>query len=271
MRTGPLPWPQARSGGLHALPRRSALAFLLAVAGTAALPADAAAEVLVSNLGQVAFEEEEESSRISQRFDTGTNRHGYRLASVSIVSKDAEGDSFEAAVCTVTGDDQPTDDCTALTAPVSFAAGTLTFTAPPNHWLAKKKRYAVVLTPASGATVTYDTTRFDGQTGLPGWNIAGEFRVEGESGWEEAYLSRSLRMRLDGATSTTSPDIEPTGVPVISGTPLVGRELSAEGHLRHRAARLRRPPRHVDRARGRAPRAQELSRPPPRRPAAHPR
>ena len=205
-----------------------AAAVALAVSGTTALSQDEQTVVLVANLGKLTNVDLETSSRVSQRFDTGSNLHGYLLTSVRVISEDLEGDAFSAELCGVNEDDGPTGSCTALTAPASFEKGHVVFTAPSNTWLAKDRRYAVVLTPAAGRTITYGTVRVDSQSGLPGWNLAGEFRLQDGPLWVADPESRTLRMRLEGAQSSTSPNIAPTGLPTISGIAQVGQELSAD-------------------------------------------
>ena len=80
---------------------------------------------LVSNLDQ---EGDDSTSGIrprAQAFTTGPSPGGYELDRVEVNSEDAEGDEFTVSVCAVDSSNHPTDTCTDLAAPGSFAAGTL--------------------------------------------------------------------------------------------------------------------------------------------------
>ena len=81
----------------------------------------------------------------AQAFTTGAT--GATVSSVEIISADAEGDEFDLSLCTTSSNDRPTSTCTPLTAPSSFAAGTLVFTAPANTTLDPTTTYAVLITP----------------------------------------------------------------------------------------------------------------------------
>ena len=149
------------------------------------------------------------SSQGAQRFTTGPYEHGYTLSTVDVVSRDAEGDSFEAKVCTVDDDDHPTSTCTDLAAPGTsgFAAGTITFYAPANYVLEAETTYTVVLTTHSegGETVTYGLTTADGEDAgkADGWSIADTQETWGTSlnppDWVTSGSGRSFRIAIKGS------------------------------------------------------------------------
>ena len=126
------------------------LAPLLALSGALALPATAQAQTettLVSNIGQSATYHINSEKGFAQSFTTGSNASGYTLTGVDVVSASTTG--FTVQVCeTATGNGYPTSsDCTALTAPGTFAVGTMSFTAPATTALVQDTTYAVVLIP----------------------------------------------------------------------------------------------------------------------------
>ena len=88
---------------------------------------------LVSNSSQPpATTVDMRTNAFAQAFTTGNHSAGYPLSSVEVVSQDAESDEFTVAVYTVDDDGHPATLHAPLTAPDSFAAGTLVFTAPAN-------------------------------------------------------------------------------------------------------------------------------------------
>ena len=189
-----------------ALARRAWVAVsCLGLLGAIALPTAAQAQgvtTLVSNIGQGSTTTRDAGVHHAQRFTTGSHGTGYTLSSVDVVYDDAEGDSFAAQVCTVDADGHPTSTCTDLTAPGSFAAGTITFTAPTNTVLAPGTTYTVVLTrPSSGvAANTYGFTTADGEDAgqAAGWSIANTFEYWNENlepdNWATSASGRSLRI-----------------------------------------------------------------------------
>ena len=127
----------------HRKPLRLAAPALL-LAALAVGPAAAQTTVtLVSNTGQTndAFLDSRVNRKAAQGFTTGSNAASYTLSSIDIVSEDFEGDSFTAAVHTVNASGQPDTLVASLTSPASFAAGTLTFTAPVGTTLAASTGY----------------------------------------------------------------------------------------------------------------------------------
>ena len=168
------------------------------------------AETLVSNIGQGSTLTSEFSRPGAQRFTTGPYEYGYTLSTVDVVSADAEGDSFEAKVCTVDGDNHPTSTCWSLAAPGksdAFAAGTITFDAPLSTVLEAETTYTVVLTThsESGEEVTYGLTTADGEDAgkADGWSIADTQETWGESlvppDWVTSGSGRSFRIAIKGS------------------------------------------------------------------------
>ena len=161
--------------------------------------------LLVSNL-DVDGDDNDTTARIAQRFNTGENPGGYTLTTVEVSYADSQGDTFAAMVCTVVGADQPTSTCTELTPPSTFTAGLITFTAPAATELIASTKYTLVLTPETGKTLTYNATAYDAEDSdsLPNWNIAGEYRYESGSTWEEQPESEALQIRLKGQLVTST-------------------------------------------------------------------
>ena len=165
--------------------------------------------LLVSNL-DLDGDDNDTTARIAQRFNTGQNPGGYTLTTVEVSYADSEGDTFAAMVCTVVGADQPTSTCTELTPPSTFTAGLITFTAPAATELIASTKYTLVLTPETGKTLTYSATAYDTEDSdsLPNWNIAGEYRYESGSTWEQQPDSEALQIRLKGQlVASTLPEL----------------------------------------------------------------
>ena len=110
------------------------------------LPPDTS-PTLVSNAGQGVNRAFSISQDRSQAFTTSA---GATLSSVEIISKDNQRDDVAVSLCTVDGSNHPTSDCTVLTAPPSFAAGTLVFRAPANTTLAANTTYSLLVTSPGG-------------------------------------------------------------------------------------------------------------------------
>ena len=162
--------PVARRGLVRSA-RALTAAALLALTGALFLPASAEAQAvttLVSNTGQGTYSENFRRA-MSQRFTTGSNEDGYTLTGVDVASASSTG--FTAKVCGVdsSDDNRPTSTCTNLTAPGTFAVGTMSFTAPADTLLMKETTYAVVVT----ALATNTPGSADMWTGVAqGWGLA---------------------------------------------------------------------------------------------------
>ena len=212
------------------------LATGLSMASAALLTTAAQAQTsdvtLVSNIGQHTNGNHGREEPLAQRFDTGAHALGYLLKSVTVEFLSTETGSVSAKVCTVTGSDQPTSTCTDFTAPSSPQGGNRTFTAPGDGmFLAPSTKYAVVLTPGDTSTDTYYRTTandLEDSGKLPGWNIAGEYRVYNGTSWVGDDASHALKIRLRGSVvRTAGPNANATGAPDITGPAQVGGRLRA--------------------------------------------
>ena len=157
-------------------PRTDDRSLLLRVNGAArtAPPPPPPTVTLISNENQTPRSDFGVASQSStyQLFTTGSNPGGYTLTSVDIVSADGEGDDFTMEICGTSGGN-PNETCTALTAPGSFAAGTLTFTASPAISLSMGTTYALKTTGGeNGLTLASVNTGGEDAGGAAGWSIA---------------------------------------------------------------------------------------------------
>ncbi len=186
---------------------------------------------LVSNLNQGNVDNHDTFS-VAQPFTTGS---AARLSGVDIVSADAEGDGFSAKVCTTDASGDPTNSCTTLTAPSSFAAGTLRFTAPAGTVLTASTTYAVVVNrtvQGGNVSVNYGGTYANGEDAgkADGWSIANAFRVRINNAWVVHTFGggKALRMAISGVIAdTTAPSLSSAAVPA-PGDKL---ELTFDGDL----------------------------------------
>ena len=144
----------------------------------------------------------------SQAFTTGAA--GATLSSVEIISEDPEGDDVAVSLCMVDGSSHPTSDCTALTAPSSFAAGTLVFTAPANKTLAANTTYALLVASPGGQFLKLDATISNSEDagGATGWSIADDFDDKtGSNVWDANSSSASLRITIKGTITASAPTV----------------------------------------------------------------
>ena len=145
----------------------------------------------------------------SQAFTTGVA--GATLSSVEIISQDSQGHAAAVSLCTVDGSNHPTSSCTPLTAPSSFAAGTLVFTAPANTTLAANTTYSLLVATLGGQSVNLDATLSEGEDagGATGWSIADTFDAETSTNVWVANNNTSLRITIKGtlAADTTAPRV----------------------------------------------------------------
>ena len=175
----------------------------------------------VSNIGQGSDDDDSSSMGRAQTFTTGSRTGGYTLISVDIVSEDAQGDSFTANITTVDeGTDLPVARHTTLTAPASFTAGTITFTAPAYTVLEPNTTYGVSI--ISSGSVTLDTTLSNREDSgrTSGWSIANTSHVL-DNGWAETTDGESIRIAISGPANPAR------GAPTITGTAQVGETLTA--------------------------------------------
>ena len=173
----------------------------------------------------------------AQSFTTGPQAGGYTVTSVEIVSEDAEGDAFSAAIYTTNASGHPVSEVAALAPPSSFAAGTLTFTAPANTTLAASTTYTVVIVKNDsrlGVDITLDSTTSNAEDfgGATGWSIGNgihlQYALDGT--WLQHTYNQAIRIAVKGTTTftpTLPPNDPATGAPAITGTAQVGETLTA--------------------------------------------
>ena len=192
-------------------PAWAALSLLAGLLGLLALLSPVAAQT-VTTLVSNATKGSDASSNITgdraQAFTTGAA--GATLSSVEIISEDPEGDDVAVSLCTVDGSGYPTSDCTALTAPSSFAAGTLVFTAPANTTLAANTTYSLLVVSPGGSNLTLDATFSNSEDagGATGWIIADDFDYKtGSNAWDANSSSASLRITIKGTITASVPTV----------------------------------------------------------------
>ena len=202
---------------------------------------------LVSNIGQSNPGTVGQTVDNAQRFTTGSNSAGYVLTGIDVVSADPQGDSFNVSVCEVNSSGFPTSDCTQLTAPGSFAAGTLAFTASPGIPLMNGTTYTIVLIVVD-QRVSYGITSSDGEDpgAADGWslqNASDQFsRV---LGWQ-SQGTHSFRVAIKGYANTPADDTAPTvSSATVDGTSLVitfDENLAAATNLANSAFTVKKTP-----------------------------
>ena len=172
-------------------------------------------QALVSNIGQTAVDRSSTLDR-AQRFTTGSNAAGYTLASIVIISADTQSDDDAVAVWTVGSDGFPDTLHAMLTAPTSFAAGTLAFTAQPNTTLDATTTYAVVIQSPGGNLLVLGKTSSDNEDpgAAAGWSIHNAFDFKNSLGnWGTTSTSLSLRLAVKGSPRTTTVAATAPGAP----------------------------------------------------------
>ena len=155
----------------------------------------------VKNLAQSSDDSVGSSGRIAQAFTTGSHTAGYRLSGIDVDSQDSAGDSFTAAVYTADASGHPDTLVANLTAPGSFAAGVLAFTAPTGTTLTAGTTYAVVFDPGSN-NLTYDATPSDAEDSgaSTGWSIADTHVFRAGASWSNSATGVSIRIAVKGET-----------------------------------------------------------------------
>ena len=161
------------------------------------------APTLISNAGQSAEDDGAIRGR-AQEFRTGAHAAGYQLRSVEIVSADAQGDEFSAAVYSVKSVKEgggPGTLVHELTSPDDFAAGTLVFTAPENATLDPNTTYTVRMIIPNDEVVTFRSTASDGEDagGADGWSIGNRYHfLDAVNTWD-VIDGRSLSIAVKGS------------------------------------------------------------------------
>ena len=198
-----------------ARPGRAAATVLvvgLLLLGAAAAEAQTS-RILVSNQAQTADDAANTSGNDhAQLFSTGANTHGYTLTQVVVHSEDSAGDDFDVEVCEEDGTSNEfpsttAGDCTALTAPASFAAGLLHF---PHAGLAlsANTNYVVVIKQIGTGSVELNSTTSGGEDtsiGLSDWSIKNKFYWKSGSTWMlKSGTNEALRIIVRGYANTVA-------------------------------------------------------------------
>ena len=192
--------------------------YLLAMAATAmATPAQAQTPTtLVSNIGQTPTTSFDNTTDRAQGFTTGSNSTGYTLTGIDIVSNDSDSDAFEVSVCEADSSGFPTSTCTTLTAPSSFAAGTLAFTASPGIPLVKDTTYAVFVDITNFLTLSGTSSNDEDSGAAAGWSLDDrlDFYQTATSLWVPSLSGSAIRVAIKGYANsggtTTTPNTAPT-------------------------------------------------------------
>ena len=182
-------------------------------------------DVLVSNIEQGSTTIDDTTNPRAQGFTIGSNPAGYVLSSVDVVSVDHGASSFTAKVCTTDVNGYPTATCTSLIPPDSFAAGTLSFTAPLNTVLKGTGRgriYAVELRPGSGERVIFGVTNMNAEDSgeADGWSIVDDyvFLSAGTGLWTTNSRGQAHRIAVKGSEvpgpELTSASVGTTGIDI---------------------------------------------------------
>ena len=132
---------------------------------------------------------------------------GATPSSVEIISGDNEGDDMAVSLCTVDNSGYPTSSCTALTAPSSFASGTLVFTDPASTTLAATTTYTLLITSPGGESLRLANTSSNAEeTGAAaGWTIANTYHIKNSANvWEPGGFTTSFLITIKGTLSTTN-------------------------------------------------------------------
>ena len=145
------------------------------------------ASTLVSNTGQTAASTTSGgAANKAQVFRTGSNPNGYALDSIDVVSADGQSDEFSVALYTTNSSGYPNTVMTNLSAPGSFAAGTLTFTAPAGGIrVAASTDYAVVFSSTStNLELGLTSSHAEDSGAAAGWSVANRrFTINNVNAW----------------------------------------------------------------------------------------
>ena len=136
-----------------------------------------------------------------QVFTTGTNPNGYTVTSVVIISEDSASDDVALKICGVDESLHPTAVCTDLTAPGTYPAGPLVFTAPSGTMLAGgRTNYMVVFDSPGGESLQLDAHVSDGydSNSLAGFSIRNRIHNKTGNTWQESSSRKGLRIAVLG-------------------------------------------------------------------------
>ena len=210
-------------------------AFLVAVAALLALPLQAHADVLVSNIGQTLSSSTQLAlNEMAQGFETGDNTGNYTLESIDInfASLPVSGDGIKLTVrlWSATSSGLPDSSLARLSNPsdLSTQSGEYikTFTAPANTVLEAETIYFVHMSYVGGSLIEIDRTQATGEDANPasGWSINNNrlFRSRASNNsWNTSTHIGSIRVNgtvIEGTTPTLSDDATLSGLTVNDGT-----------------------------------------------------
>ena len=184
---------------------------------------------LVSNTSQNGNSDNQFSNQAhAQAFTTGSERNGYILSKVTIISEDEEEDDIALSVCEVDGNTHPTETCTDLIPPTLFEMGSLVFSAPRDRPVTLKPgtTYSVVFNSPGGQDVKLDATDGDGEdtSSLGGWSIRNRSQLQSNNQWANRGYDRAMLIAITGRLS---PNEAPEGIPAITGIHAAGQTLTA--------------------------------------------
>ena len=208
-----------------ALVRHAAAGLLMGWVGFAALlalPLQARADVLISNIGQTLSSSTQlAANEMAQGFETGDNTGNYTLESIDInfltVPSSSDVSSLTVTLWSASILDKPDSSVATLSHPSNLstsAGGNIkTFTAPANTVLDAETMYFVHMSYTGGSAVHIDRTQATGEDANPasGWSINDNrlFRTIGTSNsWNTSIYIGSIRVKgtVDGGTPTLSTD-----------------------------------------------------------------
>ena len=222
-RTEPRPG-RRRARLFHCLP---ALALLLGALGPFAA-APAAADVLVSNIGQIRattfYRLSNPTVTLAQGFTTGNHASGYELESIE-ASMGTTTTLTPGEVAKVRAELRTRNHLSSsrkladLTVPSTITSGIVTFTAPVSVRLAANTPYQLVVYAIDGQpklNITYTVSDDEDDGAASGWSITNNGSRSSEEAGQGTLelLVGALRIRVNGSLP---PPLEPTGLTVGSG------------------------------------------------------
>ena len=169
-------------------------------------PAEAqTARILVSNVSQGGDDEvnlsgNDHAQLFHTSANTGSNTGGWTLTSLTVVAENAE--DFDVEICEADDTTEfPTSNCTELTRPGNFAAGSLEFTYDGFLILSANDNYLAVFKQDGSENVTLDSTTNSGQdaTGLTGWSIKDKFDWNNGGTWQhKGGSNEAIQITVNG-------------------------------------------------------------------------
>ena len=185
-------------------------------------PAEAqTARILVSNVSQGGDDEvnlsgNDHAQLFHTSANTGSNTGGWTLTSLTVVAENAE--DFDVEICEADDTTEfPTSNCTELTRPGSFAAGSLEFTYDRFLILSANDNYLAVFKQDGSENVTLDSTTNSGEdaTGLTSWSIKNKFDWNNGGTWQhKGGSNEAIQITVNGFEGRPA-NQDATGRPVV--------------------------------------------------------